>query len=64
MLRYMQVGSASKEAGGVLLGGHIANTQDIVVDTVTVPMPGEPKESDALFQSKETPPAYDRSCLC
>jgi len=36
--RYVQDEGHKPEAGGVLLGRHIHNSQDIVVDQVTTPM--------------------------
>jgi integrative and conjugative element protein (TIGR02256 family) len=39
--RYVQDEGHKPEAGGVLLGRHIHNSQDIVVDQVTTPMRGD-----------------------
>jgi integrative and conjugative element protein (TIGR02256 family) len=39
--RFAQTSSSSKEAGGVLIGRHILNSKDIVVDAVTTPLPGD-----------------------
>ena len=53
MMRYTQTELTSKEAGGVLLGGHILGTQDIVIDTVTVPMPGDRRSRTRFFRAKK-----------
>lgn len=39
--RYIQDSPRKLEAGGVLLGRHIADSDDIVVDDLTVPMRGD-----------------------
>lgn len=39
--RYIQNGSGKAEAGGVLLGRHILNTHDVVVDAATEPFQGD-----------------------
>lgn len=39
--RYVQDSPEKSEAGGVLLGRHILETQDIIVDQVTEPMQGD-----------------------
>jgi integrative and conjugative element protein (TIGR02256 family) len=41
LLAYMQDRTGKREAGGVLLGRHILNSCDIVVDGATRPMPGD-----------------------
>jgi integrative and conjugative element protein (TIGR02256 family) len=41
MLGFLQDEPHRHESGGVLLGRHILNTNDIVVDRVTIPMPGD-----------------------
>lgn len=41
LLGCMQNGPGTREAAGVLLGRHILNTEDIVVDGATRPMPGD-----------------------
>ncbi len=40
------------EAGGVLLGRHILGSDDIIVDTVTEPMPGDKRERFRFFRSQ------------
>lgn len=41
MIAFTQVDAEQMEAGGVLLGRHIRNSKDIVVDHITVPMVGD-----------------------
>lgn len=41
MLRHVQELPDQPEAGGVLLGRHIVRSQDIVIDRVTEPLPGD-----------------------
>jgi len=41
MLRFAQLSEAATEAGGVLIGRHIADSKDVVIDRVTVPMAGD-----------------------
>lgn len=41
MRLYIQDAPEKAEAGGVLLGRHIARSNDIIVDNVTTPMPGD-----------------------
>ena len=40
------------EAGGVLLGRHILNTLDIVVDLVTTPLPGDHQSRVRFFRAR------------
>ena len=41
LLRYAQHQLTDKEAGGVLIGRYLCDSDDIVVDQVTEPMPGD-----------------------
>jgi integrative and conjugative element protein (TIGR02256 family) len=41
MQTFVQDSSWKAEAGGILIGRHILDTLDIVVDSITVPMPGD-----------------------
>ena len=41
LLRYAQHQLTDKEAGGVLIGRYLCDSDDIVVDEVTEPMPGD-----------------------
>lgn len=54
MRGYLQNSPRKTEAGGVLLGRHIADSLDIVVDDVTVPMRGDRRER-FLFLRAQTP---------
>jgi integrative and conjugative element protein (TIGR02256 family) len=44
MRSYVQSSARRREAGGVLMGRHIADCDDVVVDQVTVPMRGDRRE--------------------
>ena len=39
--RYVQRSPRAPESGGVLLGRHIRDSRDMVIDDVTTPMPGD-----------------------
>lgn len=41
MLGFVQLSDEATEAGGVLIGRHILGCRDVVVDRVTIPMPGD-----------------------
>ena len=41
MLGFAQMSEGATEAGGVLIGRHIVDSRDIVIDGVTGPMPGD-----------------------
>jgi integrative and conjugative element protein (TIGR02256 family) len=41
VMTYRQMKSHAPEAGGILLGRHIIDSEDIVVDLVTTPYPGD-----------------------
>lgn len=41
MLSFAQLSDTAAEAGGVLIGRHIADSSDVVIDRVTGPMPGD-----------------------
>lgn len=49
MLKYVQDDRKKSEGGGVILGRFIAETNDIVIDLVTEPMPGD-KRSRTRFK--------------
>ncbi len=49
---HIQNRAHKKEAGGVLLGRHILESVDIIVDTVTEPMPGDKRERYRFFRSQ------------
>ena len=48
---FVQNARRRREAGGVLLGRHIAGTRDVVVDEVTTPMPGDQRRRFAFFRA-------------
>lgn len=50
--KYVQDERDKAEAGGVLLGRHIIDTSDIVVDRVTVPMPGDSGSRFRFFRAR------------
>lgn len=52
MLKFAQLDSLALEAGGVLIGRHLAGTRHVVVDQVTVPMPGD-RRSRSAFTRKQ-----------
>lgn len=39
--QYAQLAPGAPEAGGILLGRYLQDSEDVVVDAVTVPMPGD-----------------------
>lgn len=49
---YVQDSSSKFEAGGVLLGRRILDTNDIIVDIVTTPMPNDRRKRFQFFRSK------------
>jgi integrative and conjugative element protein (TIGR02256 family) len=54
MRSYIQNSPRKTEAGGVLLGRHIADSLDIVVDEVTIPMRGDRRERCRFSRAHET----------
>ncbi len=50
--QYIQTTPEKAEAGGVLLGRHILGTGDIIVDTVTAPMPGDLRSPFRFFRAR------------
>ena len=53
MLRFIQDGPRKTEAGGVLLGRHIRDSRDIVIDAVTTPLPGDRRRRTRFFRSQQ-----------
>ena len=53
MLSYLQEDVNIPEAGGVLLGRYILDTQDIVIDEVTRPMIRDRRTRHGFFRSRE-----------
>ena len=52
MLRYTQDAPEKTEAGGVLLGRHILETNDIIVDRITEPMLGDRRSRFRFFRAR------------
>lgn len=52
MIPYLQVKSGDCEAGGVLLGRLLVDSYDVVVDEVTVPMPGDKRCRFSFYRDK------------
>ncbi|NNC30862.1 hypothetical protein HKM21_16460 [Longimicrobium terrae] len=54
MLRqHVQDSREKREAGGVLLGRHILHTADVVVDGVTIPLPGDQRERFRFVRARQ-----------
>lgn len=51
--RYRQTNWWRREAGGVLLGRHLLDGSDIVVDEVTIPQRGDKRGRYAFFRSSD-----------
>lgn len=49
---HLQCEPHQSEAGGVLLGRHIVDTSDIIVDQVTAPMPGDRQSRHRFFRAR------------
>ncbi|BCL79610.1 Mov34/MPN/PAD-1 family protein [Ktedonobacteria bacterium brp13] len=52
MRLYVQDASEKAEAGGILLGRHILGTNDIIVDGLTTPMPGDRRSRFQFFRAR------------
>lgn len=52
MLRYVQGEPTTPEAGGVMLGRHLIDTNDVVVDQVTAPQPGDRRGRFRFFRAR------------
>jgi integrative and conjugative element protein (TIGR02256 family) len=52
MQSYAQHGRRATEAGGVLLGRYLQGSADVVVDAVTVPMPGDKRSRYSFYRAK------------
>ncbi len=48
---YRQLQPDSKEAGGILLGRHLKNERDLIVDEATAPQPGDRRSRFNFFRS-------------
>lgn len=53
MLEHRQENLRQPEAGGVLVGRHLLNDRDIVVDGVTVPQIGDRRKRFSFFRSPQ-----------
>lgn len=53
MLRYRQNTESRKEAGGVLMGRHIRDCLDVVIDEVTTPMSRDRRTRFSFFRNQE-----------
>ncbi|WP_437485778.1 Mov34/MPN/PAD-1 family protein [Sorangium sp. So ce1014] len=53
LARYRQVAPKDREAGGVLLGRHLLDSSDLVVDEVTEPMRGDHRSRFAFRREQE-----------
>lgn len=51
MHAHRQVSSRSKEAGGILLGRHLLDSDDVIVDEVTEPMRTDRRTWSSFFRS-------------
>jgi integrative and conjugative element protein (TIGR02256 family) len=49
---YAQHGRRATEAGGVLLGRYLQGSADVVIDAVTVPMPGDKRSRYSFYRDK------------
>jgi integrative and conjugative element protein (TIGR02256 family) len=62
MFVFRQIGPNDTEAGGVLLGRFIIGSRDVVVDDVTVPMPGDARRRFEFRRSKRKHQAIIDRC--
>ncbi len=53
MRQFIQNTTYTTEAGGILLGRMLLNSLDVVVDEVTVPMPGDRRTRHSYLRAKE-----------
>lgn len=49
---YIQDDRKKPEAGGVMMGRHIIDSQDVVIDKITFPMPGDRATRTTFFRKK------------
>jgi integrative and conjugative element protein (TIGR02256 family) len=52
MLDFVQDEQDKPESGGVLLGRHILNAEDIIIDQITTPMPGDRCSRARFFRAR------------
>lgn len=62
MLSFTQNKQEKLEAGGVLLGRHIQDTADVVVDCVTTPMSGDLRGRFSFFREEKQHQRVIDSC--
>lgn len=53
MLSYAQYGPTDTEAGGVLMGRYLLGSHDVVIDALTVPMPGDRRTRYSFYRDKK-----------
>jgi integrative and conjugative element protein (TIGR02256 family) len=53
MLGFRQLAAHHVEAGGVLLGRHLMACEDVVIDEVTLPMPGDRRSRLRFHRARE-----------
>ncbi len=54
MTRYRQLERSDREAGGILLGRMIENSNDVIIDEITVPSVHDRRSRFSFFRSKHT----------
>lgn len=54
MKRYIQSEPQKPEAGGVMLGRHILNSGDIIVDKITIPMKADRQQRYHFYRSRKS----------
>lgn len=53
LFRFVQDNPEKPEAGGVLLGRYISNSNDIIIDTLTTPLNGDVQSRFRFYRAKE-----------
>ena len=53
MRQHIQEGEEAPEAGGVLLGRHLLGCDDIIVDRITLPLPGDRQSRHRCFRARK-----------
>lgn len=53
MFRFVQDHPEKPEAGGVLLGRYISNSNDIIIDTLTTPLNGDVQSRFRFYRAKD-----------
>jgi len=52
LFHFAQTSPKQPESGGVLIGRYIYNCEDVVVDLITEPMPGDKQTRTSFFRAK------------